>query len=487
MTRTRTRSIVRRWRIAGVAALIGTAASFAIVSFSDLSAGVDHQSHVLAALASAANGQSANEWQVIAEGSISADLQAEIDERWGRIESAVGELHAAGAEDAASVEELGGLIARYRSAMSEEFDLVATGQLEAAKELDEAQVDPAFEELHALINSLRARFDSQAESARTLALGSSIAILLLAVGVIAVLARRDAGRHATEESEARFRALVQNGSDVTAVVDQAGAMRYVTASVERVLGYRPEELLGRPFVELVHPEDRQIAGDELTGPPGGTSRPVLARLLHRDGSWPWCETIAANLFAEPAVRGIVLTTRDVTEREDLRVDLAHRATHDDLTGLPNRALFSDRLQHALARRPTGNALDRAVLFLDLDRFKTVNDVLGHQAGDDALKEVAVRLTACMRSGDTVARLGGDEFVVLLEDVAGLATVEEIADRILAAVAKPLALGAAEMRLTASLGIAMSRPDVSPEELLREADSAMYSAKRSGAGHWARLG
>ncbi len=487
MTRTRTRSFVRRWSVAGVAALTCAAASFAIVSFSDRSASAGLKSHVLAALATAANGQSAREWQVIAEGSISADLKAAIEDGWGEIESALGELRAADAADAASVEELGGLIARYRSAMSEEFDLVATGQLEAAKEVDEAQVDPAFEELHALVRSLRARFAGQAESERALALASSIATLLFAVGVIAVLALRDAGRRATEESEARFRALVQNGTDVTAVVDRAGVMRYVTASVERVLGYRPDELLGRPFVELVHPEDRQIAGDELTSPPGGTSRPVLARLLHRDGSWPWCETIAANLFAEPAVRGIVLTARDVTEREDLRRDLAHRATHDDLTGLPNRALFNDRLQHALARRPTGNALDRAVLFLDLDRFKTVNDSLGHQAGDDALREVAARLTACVRSGDTVARLGGDEFVVLLEDMAGLATVEEIADRILAAVAQPLALGAAEMRLTASLGIAMSRPDVSPEELLREADGAMYSAKRSGTGHWARLG
>ena len=214
---------------------------------------------------------------------------------------------------------------------------------------------------------------------------------------------------------------------------------------------------------------------------------MLARLLHRDGSWPWCETIAANLFAEPAVRGIVLTTRDVTEQENLRLDLARRATHDDLTGLPNRALFSDRLEHALARRPDANALGRAVFFIDLDRFKTVNDSLGHQAGDDALRAVAERLTACLRSGDTVARLGGDEFVVLLEDVTDPTSVEEIADRILAAVAQPLALGGAETRLTASLGIAVSRPDVSPEALLREADSAMYAAKRSGTGRRARLG
>ncbi len=486
MTMTRTRSLVRRWRIVGAAVLIGAAASLAIVSFTDRSVRVDHQAHDLAELATAANGQSAREWQAIAEGSVSPAVSARLEAGWREMDSALGHLRAAGAADVASLDELEGLVARYRAAMSEELDLVVAGELEAAKEVDDALVDPVFGDLHALIEDLRARFDGQAESERRLALASSIATLLLAVGVIAVLAMRDAGRRATEESEARFRALVQNGSDVTTVVDEAGSMRYVTASVERVLGYRPEELLGRPFLELVHPEDRQTAGDELSDRPGPTSRPVLARLLHRDGSWPWCETLAADLRAEPAVRGIVLTTRDVTEREVLRVDLAHRATHDDLTGLPNRALFNDRLEHALARRPTGDALDRAVLFLDLDRSKTVNANLGHEAGDDALRAVATRLTGCMRPGDTVARLGGDEFVVLLEDVAGSTIVEEIADRILAAVARPLALGVAETRLTASLGIAMSRPGVSPTSLLREADCAMYSAKRSGTGHWVRL-
>ena len=473
---------VRRWRVFGVVVLIAVVALLEIVTFIEQSAAADRSGHILADLAADVNLQSAREWRVMAEGALSSELQAEIEDSWGEIESALGALQAATPATTVPLEDLGGLVARYRSAMSDEFDVIAAGQIAEARVVDEARVDPAFRELHAQIDDLEMRFAVFADQRRTFALGSAIATLLLAVGAIGVLlALRDAGRRATEESEARFSALAQNTSDVTAIVDQAGTMRYVTASVARVLGYRPEDVLGRPFGDLVHPEDRQALGDELSAPADRTPRPVLTRLLHRDGSWPWCETLVANLLAEPAIRGIVITTRDVTERENLRLDLAHRATHDDLTGLPNRALFADRLQHALARRPETDLLDRAVLFLDLDGFKTVNDSLGHVAGDEVLRAVAGRLLACLRPADTVARLGGDEFAVVLEDVRGVPQVEEVADRILDAVARPIPVSGQEIRLTASLGIAIARPDVSAEDLLREADSAMYLAKRRGGG------
>lgn len=449
-----------------------------IVWSSDQSALADNQSHVLRRLATDMNEQSANEWRVIAEGAISADLATAIEATWGEIESAFVELHPPGPEDAASIQALSGLVARYRSAMSEEFDLVAAGQIAGAKAIDAAQVDPVFAEIDGLITSLSARFDGESESARLLALASSIPTLVLGVGLIALLLMRTAAHRATQASDVRFRVLVHNSSDVTAIVDRAGAIRYVTDSVERVLGREPAELLGRPFIELVHPEGRQAVAASLICPPGATSPPVIARLLHRDGSWPSCEIVAANLLAEPAVRGTVVTTRDVTERESLRRDLVRRATHDDLTGLSNRALFNDRLEHALARRPVANAPGCAVLFVDLNDFKTINDTLGHDAGDQALRVVAERLTACIRPADTAARLGGDEFAVLIEDVRGRAGVDEIADRIITAVAQPIPRGDAEMRLTASVGIALSRPDSSPEDLLHEADGSMYSAKQS---------
>ena len=480
------RSFVRRWRVFGVVALIAVAALLGIATFSGQSGTASRSSRILGDLAADVNLQSAREWRAIAEGALSPELQAEVEEGWGEIESALGALQAATPENTVPLEDLGGLVARYRSAMSDELDLIAADQLAEARAVDEARVDPAFGELHAQIDDLKTRFAAFAEQQRAFALGGALATLLLAVGAIGILVLRDAGRRATEESEARFRALSQNASDVTTVVDQAGTMRYVTASVARVLGYRPEDVLGRPFADLVHPEDRQALSDELSAPAGRTRRPVLTRLLHRDGSWPACETLVANLLAEPAIRGIVLTTRDVTERENLRLELAHRATHDDLTGLPNRALFADRLQHALARRPETDLLDRAVLFLDLDGFKTVNDSLGHLAGDEVLRAVADRLLACLRAADTVARLGGDEFAVVLEDVRGLPQVEEVADRILEAVARPIPVSGQEMQLTASLGIAIARPDVSPEDLLREADNAMYLAKRRGGGLRAHL-
>lgn len=487
MTRLRIRTFLRRWSIVLIAALIGVAMTGAIVWLSGQSARADRQGHLVRALATHLSEQNANEWHVIAEGFISADLTTAIHATWGEIESALGALDPAAAEDAASAQALRGLVARYRSALSEEFDLVAGGQVAEAKEIDEAQVDPLFAKIDDMVDSLSVRFDGESDSARTLALVSSILTVLLGVGLITVLSMRAATRRATVESEVRFRVLVQNGSDVTAIVDRTGALRYVTASVERVLGYRPEALLGRPFIELVHPEDREAAGDALACAPGAPPPHMVARLLHRDGSWPSCEILAANLLAEPAVRGIVVTTRDVTERESLRRDLVRRATHDDLTGLPNRALFNDRLQHALARRIVANAPRCAVLFVDLDGFKAVNDGLGHEAGDDALRVVAERLLTCIRPSDTVARMGGDEFAVLVEDLPGLTGVEEIADRIVAAVARPIPRGGATTRLSASLGIALSRPDSSPEDLLREADRSMYSVKRRRVGGETRPG
>lgn len=480
MTRKRIRSFLRRWRIAGIVALIGAAMTVGIVWFSDQSARAGTQSNIIRALATDMNEQNANEWRVIAEGSISADLQTAIDATWGEIEGAFVASHPAAAEDAASMQVLSGLVARYRSAMTEEFTLVDAGQIAGAREVDATQVDPLFTEIDGRTTGLAARFDGEAESARQLALAASIPTLVLGVGLIAVLSMRSAAQRASAESELRFRVLVHNSSDVTAIVDSEGAIRYVTESVERVLGRGPAELLGRSFVELVHPEDRQAAAEALSCPPGATSPPLVARLAHRDGSWPSCEIVAANLQAEPAVRGTVVTTRDVTERESLRRDLVRRATHDVLTGLPNRALFNDRLQHALARRLVANAPRCAVLFIDLDNFKTINDSLGHEAGDDALRAVAGRLAECIRPADTVARLGGDEFAVLLEDLPDLTGVSEIADRIVAAVAQPIARGEEEMRLTASVGIALAGPDSSPEDLLREADTSMYSAKRSGS-------
>ena len=191
------------------------------------------------------------------------------------------------------------------------------------------------------------------------------------------------------------------------------------------------------------------------------------------------EAIASNLLADPAVGGIVLNARDVGERKALLDQLAHQAFHDPLTGLANRALFRDRVTHAitLARR---QARAVTVLYLDLDDFKQVNDSFGHAEGDRLLTLIAARLQACARSTDTVARLGGDEFAVLVEDADSATSVERLVERIREQMSYPFTLAHGDVSMSASIGSAATL-DGGLDEVLRYADVAMYAAKRSGRG------
>jgi diguanylate cyclase (GGDEF)-like protein len=202
-------------------------------------------------------------------------------------------------------------------------------------------------------------------------------------------------------------------------------------------------------------------------------------MRRHDGSWVVAETIAADV-EDGGVRGLVLTTRDVTDRKALEDQLTHQAFHDDLTGLANRALFTDRVQHALTRRARTD-LPLAVLLLDLDDFKDVNDSLGHAAGDELLRAVAERLHGCLRVSDTAARLGGDEFAVLLEDLGGTAEATDLAERVLAVLQAPIVLQGRQVIPCASVGVALLDPDrpQDADELLRNADVAMYTAQRQG--------
>jgi diguanylate cyclase (GGDEF)-like protein len=203
------------------------------------------------------------------------------------------------------------------------------------------------------------------------------------------------------------------------------------------------------------------------------------RLRQADGSWGETEVIATNLLDLPAVSGIVATYRDVTERRLYERELQHLAFHDVLTGLPNRALFTDRLERALAH---GDRDFRSigVLFLDIDNFKVVNDSLGHQQGDALLGAVAARIQSCVRAEDSVARLGGDEFTVLLDNVSTEADATRMADRIVSSLSAPIVLDGREVFITASIGVALSAPrHDNPDTLLRNADLAMYRAKSDG--------
>src|SRR3954453_10833854 len=235
-------------------------------------------------------------------------------------------------------------------------------------------------------------------------------------------------------------------------------------------------------MDMLHPEDAVRAATMLLDlqAESGKSEINEWRLKHHDGTWRRFESIATNHLENPSVAGIVVNLRDITQRKELESQLAHQALHDPLTGLPNRALFLDRLEHAQAAATRRNRRV-AVIYLDLDDFKLVNDSLGHDAGDELLKFVADRLQASLRAEDTAARLGGDEFTVLLEDIpdssAAVRVVEAIEERLV----EPIMLRGRSVVVHASVGIALGDAVDTPGDLLRKADLAMYDAKASGRG------
>ncbi len=289
------------------------------------------------------------------------------------------------------------------------------------------------------------------------------------------------------QSEKRFRSLIENARDIIVILDDKGFCRYVSPSAERILGYPTAEVLGRSVFELIHPDEMPMVAQVFKGviemPKVGLGLAEY-RVRHKDGFWCILEAVATNLLDEPSVRGIVVNCHDVTERKVAEDQLLHDALHDALTELPNRALLTDRLGQAFARVKRHPNYQFAVLFLDLDRFKVINDSQGHRTGDRLLVAVARRLLTCLRSGDTAARLGGDEFVILLEEIQGVDEAIAQAKKILRAIERPLNLEGNKVLITASIGIALSTDKYQwPGDILRDADIAMYRAKALGKARY----
>jgi diguanylate cyclase (GGDEF)-like protein/PAS domain S-box-containing protein len=254
-------------------------------------------------------------------------------------------------------------------------------------------------------------------------------------------------------------------------------MLYVNPSVRAILGYAPEQMMELEPLDLIHPDDREravqsLAADDQLGP-------LLIRVQHADGSWRYLEVVVTDQRENPVIRGSVVNARDVTDRVRSEEQLERQAFYDAMTGLPNRLLFNDRLEHALARaHRSGEA--HAVLLLDIDRFQVINDSLGHAIGDALLVQVAGRLAACVRDVDTCARLGGDEFVALLEGVEGRAEALEFARRMIAVFRDPFDLSGQEAFVTGSVGVAVATAGLpGAGELLRMADMALHRAKHDG--------
>jgi diguanylate cyclase (GGDEF)-like protein/PAS domain S-box-containing protein len=289
-------------------------------------------------------------------------------------------------------------------------------------------------------------------------------------------------RRALDAGERRLLALVRNGTDVVAVIEPDSRTTFVSPAVA-VLGWSPEELIGRPLLDVVSPPDRVILSRLLTGS-SGDALSVQIRMRHRDGHELVMEGSLVNLCDDTAVRGWVLTIRDITERKRLQEDLTAQAFHDAMTGLPNRQLFFDRLDHALTRREAQPWRPLAVLCLDLDDFKDVNESLGYATGDTVLLAVAERLVEAVRDEDTAARLGGDEFAVLMEDT-DLTTATQVAQRLLATIANPIEIDGHLHVVRASIGLAEAVPGRSNgTDTMRNAGVAVDMAKESGKGRLA---
>ena len=286
------------------------------------------------------------------------------------------------------------------------------------------------------------------------------------------------------QSEARFGSLVAHSSDLITVLDAEGIVTYQSPSIETVLGHRVDEVEGTRFDRLVTETDRALLA-ELTASTNSRSdaHTIECSVQHRDGTVLRLEVQHTNLLEDEHVRGIVLNSRDISERKAFEEQLAHQAFHDPVTMLANRALFSDRVEHALMRAGR-NIPEIAVMFIDLDDFKTVNDSLGHAAGDEVLKEVGRRLKIAVRPTDTVARFGGDEFAVLLDGVTGSEDAADAAARILRALDLPVEIDGKNVFPRASIGICLVAEELetpAATELLRNADVAMYMAKRDSKG------
>ena len=287
-------------------------------------------------------------------------------------------------------------------------------------------------------------------------------------------------RKAARFVEERYASLIANASDVIMIVAPDGILRFVSPASERMLGLKPEAITGQSLTDIWVGEDAdKLKGflAEVAAAPSGTVGPVELR-IERATTRHVIEGVGSNLTLDPAVRGLALNFRDISERKALEEQLRQLAFHDPLTLLANRNLFRDRVHHALtlAQREHSSI---AVMFLDLDNFKNINDSFGHDAGDRLLKAVARRIVKTTRSSDTVARLGGDEFAILVEGIATPTEAQRLADALIETLNVPFPFDGMQVRVGASIGVAYSTPEAAAETLLSNADNAMYHAKAAG--------
>jgi diguanylate cyclase (GGDEF)-like protein/PAS domain S-box-containing protein len=304
-------------------------------------------------------------------------------------------------------------------------------------------------------------------------------------GLLQRLDRKREVERQLREQETRFRALIEHSSDAIALLSAEGKIVYASPSTGRVIGRRDRDLIGSRWLDQLHPDGAVEAADFFAGILADRGRPgtIESRLRESRKGDRWIEMTMTNLLAEPSVGAVVVNYRDVTERRRAIDELEYRAFHDELTGLPNRSLFLDRLSQAIAlARRDGRKL--AVMFIDLDNLKRVNDTLGHSAGDAVIRAATERLRGCVREADTLARVGGDEFTLLVPEIADESDAVTVATKTLASVAEPFRFRDQEVSVTTSIGIGFyPRDGADPESLMACADRALYRAKETGRNRY----
>ena len=385
----------------------------------------------------------------------------------------------------------------YQSVLERQVALIQERAFDEAWIFDRQRIQPAFSRLRDMVREADAKYADLAESANSAANWGTAAILAVTVLVLGYLqferARRErdlmmAERRIIQDSEERFRSLVQNSSDVISITGEDLVARYHSPAIESLLGIHPDAGVGVNLGDLVRQDDLsafQAMCREILAESGSTSS-IECRMRHADGSARDVEIWVTNSLDVPHIAGLVFNVRDITERKEaereraaLEQQLAYQAFHDPLTGLANRVLFKDRIDHALARCARSKE-EIAVLFLDLDNFKSTNDTLGHDAGDRMLRAAADRLESCLRDSDTIARFGGDEFAILLEGIEDKQIVNIVARRLVESMKQPFDLDNRQVMSSASVGIVFSgRRGEGADELLANADVAMYAAKSQG--------